>query len=242
MLVIGLPGLTEVGAVIAVILTSSVAVVATTIAVVKTETEIVIAADSLIRRNVISLKSGRPVTQKTIEISTCKVRHKDGMVAALTGRHPPDLLDQLIDHLTQDVEAYNSVLVAERIGEFRRQHNSAIMELNPDWKIGDLEPVTYVVGFFEDGKPALLEFPTTTDNPDVYSSGHIAVLGNNTVLDLDPGEYAVGNVNSGLDLHRTLERIVVRQAQLTPDKVREPVSVLSVTASGARWVKDGKCR
>ena len=204
------------------------------------ETEIVMAVDSRIGRTYLNLKTGELEKE---EILTCKMRHKSGMVVALTGRHPPDLIDPFIEHMTQDSgEVYDTGLVRERLKGFAQESERAIMELNPDWEAGDLSPVTYVVGFFDNGKPVVMDYDYNANEPHEFFSGQIGVFGKNAVLDLDRREYAVVDTNNQLDLHRTFERMVVVQAQLTPDSVREPVSVLSLTASGARWVKHGKCR
>ena len=213
---------------------------ATTVLALRHGDEIIIAADSL--RGLMRLATG-----ERLQAQSCKIRNFGDLVFAHAGRFLDaswnvDLLAnslrdsgetprQRAARFGAEVEARLRRVPAER----RKEHN-----LN----------IKYVIGFFEDGQPVLLDqtvrsndgrivIDPVNENPD----GIVVMLGETSYLDQDPEHVAAfskeldGSPNLLLsEPIAMLDFSIKYQAHLTPDRVGGPVDMIRMTADGAEWV------
>ena len=225
---------------LALLLFYSTTVEATAIVIFISDSEIVIAADSLTTRTY-ARRDGGPERWRT-RITKCKIRFDNGMALSITGKYPPNLPARFLGRLIQGFDSYDLGGIGKRLTRVAQDFQSEILQVNPDWDGTGLDPVTYVIGFFdESGRPVVMEYPFTADAPSVWGSGDILVLGNNSILDQDP-DYAIFNANNELDIYGTIKGMILGQAALTPDAVGPPVAMLRLTENEPpRWIEDGSC-
>ena len=111
--------------------------------------------------------------------------------------------------------------------------------------------IKYVIGFFEDGQPVLLNQDMRTidgrivvdpvnENPD----GTIVMRGEASFFDQHPQAVAAFQKELGVspalllsDPVAMLDFSIKYQAHLTPDRVGGPVDMIRMTADGADWVR-----
>ena len=110
--------------------------------------------------------------------------------------------------------------------------------------------IKYVIGFFEDGRPVLLDQTVRSvdgtivvDPVDENPDGIVVMLGATSYLDQDPEDVAAFRRELGVspalllsDPVAMLDFSIKYQAHLTPDRVAGPVDMLRMTADGAAWV------
>ena len=100
---------------------SGATVKATAIAIFISDSEIVIAADSLTTR-IYARRDGGPERWR-IPITNCKIWFDNDIVMSITGTYPPSLPSRFLDRLIQGLDSYDSDIVRERLTQVARNSN-----------------------------------------------------------------------------------------------------------------------
>ena len=218
----------------------AVPVAATTVLALRHGDEIIIAADSL--RGLMRLGTG-----ERSQAESCKIRNFGDLVFAHAGRFLDASwnVDLLANSLRDSREAPRqraARFAAEVEARLRRVPRGKRQEHNLNIK--------FVIGFFEDGQPVLLDQTVRTidgtivvdpvnENPD----GAVAMPGEASFLDQDPEDVAAFRKELGVsralllsDPVAMLDFSIKYQAHLTPDRVGGPIDMIRMTADGADWV------
>ena len=213
---------------------------ATTVLALRHGDAIIIAADSL--RGLMRLGTG-----ERLQAESCKIRNFGDLVFAHAGRFLDASwnVDLLTDSLQDSREAPRqraARFAAEVEARLRRVPRGKRKEHNLNIK--------YVLGFFEDGQPVLLDHTVRTidgrivvdpvnENPD----GAVVMPGEASFLNQDPEDVAAFRKELGVspvqllsDPVAMLDFSIKYQAHLTPDRVGGPVDMIRMTAAGADWV------
>ena len=213
---------------------------ATTVLALRHGDAIIIAADSL--RGLMRLGTG-----ERLRAESCKIRNFGDLVFAHAGRFLDASwnVDLLTDSLQDSREAPRqraARFAAEVEARLRRVPRGKRKEHNLNIK--------YVLGFFEDGQPVLLDHTVRTidgrivvdpvnENPD----GAVVMPGEASFLNQDPEDVAAFRKELGVspvqllsDPVAMLDFSIKYQAHLTPDRVGGPVDMIRMTAAGADWV------
>ena len=213
---------------------------ATTVLALRHGDVIIIAADSL--RGLMRLGTG-----ERLQAESCKIRNFGDLVFAHAGRFLDASwnVDLLTDSLQDSREAPRqraARFAAEVEARLRRVPRGKRKEHNLNIK--------YVLGFFEDGQPVLLDHTVRTidgrivvdpvnENPD----GAVVMPGEASFLNQDPEDVAAFRKELGVspvqllsDPVAMLDFSIKYQAHLTPDRVGGPVDMIRMTAAGADWV------
>ena len=213
---------------------------ATTVLALRHGDEIIIAADSL--RGLMRLETG-----ERLQAESCKIRNFGDLVFAHAGRFLDKSwnVDLLANSLRDSGEAPRqraARFAAEVEARLRRVPRSERKEHNLNIK--------YVIGFFEDGQPVLLDQTVRSDDGtivvdpvDENPDGIVVMLGATSYLDQHPEDVAAFRKELGVspalllsDPVAMLDLSIKYQAHLTPDRVGGPVDMIRMTADGADWV------
>ena len=214
---------------------------ATTVLALRHGDEIIIAADSL--RGLMQLGTG-----ERLQAESCKIRNFGDLVFAHAGRFLDaswnvDLLANSLRGSREAPRQRAARFAADVEARLRRVPRGKRKEHNLNIK--------YVIGFFEDGQPVLLNQDMRTingrivvdpvnENPD----GTIVMSGEASFFDQHPQAVAAFQKELGVspalllsDPVAMLDFSIKYQAHLTPDRVGGPVDMIRMTADGADWVR-----
>ena len=215
---------------------------ATTVLAIRQGVRILIAADSL--------RIGTTDQGSRIPHLACKVRNYGDIAFAAVAHYqlpvfPPALADNLLPR-------YDSEPIRYRIARFREEAQSAFTRLhnlihNTRERSDDML-FTYVLGFFEAGRPVLLK-QSFTSTGGVLNLEDVEEIGDNRLFPagqrdfLKQEDLVVRIFRKEEDTAQVFDEIIRLQARLTPDMVGGPPDIIELTAKGAEWLQSKRgCR
>ena len=205
---------------------------ATTVLAIRQGARILIAADSL--------RIGTTDQGSRIPHLACKVRSYGDIVFAAVAHYqlpvfPPALADNLLPR-------YDSEPIRYRIARFKEEAQSAFTRLHNTRERSDDMSFTYVLGFFEAGRPVLLKQSFTNtggllnlkdveeiEDNRLFSAGHRDFLKQEDLV--------LRIFRKEEDTALVFDEIIRLQARLTPDMVGGPPDIIELTANGAEWLQ-----
>ena len=205
---------------------------ATTVLAIRQGARILIAADSL--------RIGTTDEGSRIPHLACKVRDYGDIIFAAVAHYqlpvfPPALADNLLP-------LYDSEPIRYRIARFTEETQSAFTRLHNTRERSDDMIFTYVLGFFEAGRPVLLK-QSFTSTGGLLNFENLEEIGDNRLFPagqrdfLKQEDLVVRIFRTEEDTALVFDEIIRLQAQLTPDTVVGPADIIQLTANGADWLR-----
>ena len=205
---------------------------ATTLLAIRQGARILIAADSL-RIGITEQGSRSPHF-------ACKVRNYGDITFAAVAHYrlpvfPPALADNLLPR-------YDSEPIRFRIARFTREARAAFIRLHNTREQSDETVFTYVLGFFEAGRPVLLK-QSFISTGGVLILNDVEEIGDNRLVPagqldfLRQEDLVVRVFRTEEETAAVFDEIIRFQARLTPNTVGGPADIIQLTANGAEWLQ-----
>ena len=155
----------------------------------------------------------------------------------------PGLERELADEILELGDRHQSDAIQEFLVRFAQERMPRFAEVNPAWQDGGpVEPVTLVMGFFEESRPVVLTYRI----PDLDLQAHLPigfVLVGSQVGLRNPHEYFVINGDNEINVPLTMRAMIARESVVTPDRVGGANDIIILTSDGAEWIdKKPECR